>query len=163
MNKIIAMGLFASLLIGCSTNKKNSDFSSGNSDSLTPRLSPPETADVKFVRNGKELAQLVIEDSDSGVNLTFSSTKLEKGNYVLLVEDACKAPARAKNELPKKMQKLELGDLSVVSRDTSLEFSKPGLSIADRFIDISEKSVTLNKKNKKGILSRISCAKMIKR
>lgn len=163
MNKIIAMGLFASLLIGCSSIKKNSDFSSGNSDSLTPRLSPPETADVKFVRNGKELAQLVIEDSDSGITSTFSSKKLEKGNYVLFVEDACKVPARAKNELPKKIQKLELGDFSTASGDTSSEFSKPGLSIADRFINISEKSVTLNKKNKKGVLSRISCAKIIKR
>jgi len=149
-------------VVGCS-GKKHKDSEQSSAALSAPLLPPPESAEVIFKKNGKELGRLAIEDTDRGLSATFSSKKMPKGDYVLTLDESCKPPARAKSELPRRAVVLEIGQFSTVSGDTSSEFTLNGYSVADRFSVISEKSVSLRRKAKKGPATRVACGKIVKR
>ena len=147
------------LLVGCGSKKVNNE---GNGAEDKVALSR-ESAEVKFKSGSKEVATLEIEDTDTGILAILKSSKLQKGQYLAQIEDACQTSARSKNELPRKRFKVELGHFTTTASGLSIsEFKKHGFSIGSRFMGIADKSVSLYKKGKKGSLKRIACAKIEK-
>lgn len=156
MKKQLYVISFFVLFAGCGSKEKNS---SGVNHPEAPSISR-ETAEVVFKRNQKDLANLSVEDTESGIAAIFKSSKLEKGQYILKIEEACKIPSRSKTELPRKMFKSELGQFKTNSGFTMSEFAKPGLSIGYNYMSIRDKAVSLYKKGQKGNLTKVSCAKI---
>ena len=162
--KLLTLFLFSVFVVnGCGTKEKK-EMPEENVPAVSePTLPVLEVADVIFMMKGKEIAKAVIADTDSGVNATFSAEKLDKGHYVLQIEDSCATPKKVKNQLPAKETKIFLGDFATGSGNTSSDFSKPGMSVGERFLPIGQKAISLSKKNKKGSLTRISCSSLVKR
>jgi hypothetical protein len=162
MKKVLITAAIFVTLIGCGTKEKRNDEASAN-ETVAPSLPPLENADVTFMKKGKEFAKVDFEDTETGIRAIFKAKKLQKGQYILNIEEACKAPPRAKFQAPRKMFMMELGQLTTTSGNVSSEYNLAGYSVGDRFLILNEKSVSLNKKSKKGNLVRIACGKIIKR
>ncbi len=153
------------IVVGCGSKEKAAEIEvpvviPAQSEASLPAL---ESADANFVVKGKEVGKLTFTDTSNGMTATFSAEKLEQGTYVLQIEEACQTPPRLKNELPPKITKIIIGEFTTGSGHTSSEFTKPAISISQRFMPVAEKVVSLNKKANRGKLSRLACSTIVKR
>src|SRR5687768_14709173 len=93
------------LIVGCGSKKMKSE----NADLTMPAADviKKENGQVVFKKNYQELATLDIGDTEFGISAVIKTSNLGSGRYVLKIVEACSTPARAKNELPKKMLKTD--------------------------------------------------------
>lgn len=115
-----------------------------------------ESADITLVKKNKKVDQVVakvsLEDRADGLSVVFNSESLEKGKYLIKLEESC---AKAKGT---KGEEIKLGTFTTTSGFISSEFIKKDLSVGDRFQSVVNKAISLHKIPKSGATTRVACA-----